>query len=134
MGVLYCYCKNEMFAVIESDLSWNDIVAQFDNEGSLCEGFAQRYIISNALILGIPLAIVLITYISKTILRVITSFEKAQNKSEQMLASAINMFLLSYFNVGLVLFLVNFNLGKQSSILKKYNIPLFQGQYTTFSV
>lgn len=42
-----------------------------------------------------------------------------------MLASAINMFLLSYFNVGLILFLVNFNLGKNSDILKKYNIPLF---------
>ena len=51
-----------------------------------------------------------------------------------MLSSAINMFLMSYINVGIVLFLVNFNLGSKSEILKKYNIPIFQGQFTTFSV
>lgn len=70
--------------------------------------------LSNLLILGIPLAIVLITYISKTFLRLITAFEKPQSEAEQMLSSAINMFILSYVNVGIVLFLVNFNLGSKS--------------------
>jgi hypothetical protein len=55
----------------------------------------------------------------------ITSFEKAQSQAEQMLSSAVNMFLMSYFNVGIVLFLVNFNLGSKSEILKKYKIPIF---------
>lgn len=50
------------------------------------------------------------------------------------MSSAFNMFLLSYINVGIVLFLVNFNLGSHSDVLKKYNIPIFQGQFTTFSV
>jgi hypothetical protein len=51
-----------------------------------------------------------------------------------MLSSAINMFFLSYINVGIVLFLVNFNLGSKSEILSKYKIPIFQGQFNTFSV
>jgi hypothetical protein len=107
---------------------------QFNNNDSICNGFARRYLLSNLLILGIPLAIVLITYISKTFLRLITAFEKPQSEAEQMLSSAINMFILSYVNVGIVLFLVNFNLGSKSSILAKYKIPIFQGQFTTFSV
>jgi len=42
-----------------------------------------------------------------------------------MIRSAINMFFMSYINVGIVLFLVNFNLGSKSQILKKYRIPIF---------
>jgi len=54
-----------------------ELTKQFNNDESICDGFAGRYLLSNLLILGIPLAIVLITYIAKTILRLITSFEKA---------------------------------------------------------
>jgi len=75
--------------------------------------------------LGVPLAIVLITYISKTILNKITAFEKAESVAEQMYSCAVNMFMLSYINVGVIIFLVNFNLGSASETLKKYNIPIF---------
>lgn len=114
--------------------AWGELNKQFNNKESICNGFAGRYLLSNLLILGIPLAIVFITYISQTFLRLITAFEKPQSEAEQMLSSAINMFLLSYINVGIVLFLVNFNLGSKSEILSKYKIPIFQGQFTTFSV
>jgi len=51
-----------------------------------------------------------------------------------MFASALNMFALSYINVGIVLFLVHFNLGKSSERLAALHIPLFQGNFTSFTV
>lgn len=44
------------------------------------------------------------------------------------------MFCLSYVIVGIVLFLVNFNIGSASKWLGEHNLAIFQGQYTTFSV
>ena len=74
-GVLYCYCKEKLFSLTKS-ASLDEYGRQFNNKDSICNGFAGRYLLSNLLILGIPLAIVLITYISKTFLRLITAFEK----------------------------------------------------------
>ena len=51
-----------------------------------------------------------------------------------MLSKAINLFVLTYVNVGILLFLVNFNLGEVSETLKEHHIPIFQGEFTTFSV
>jgi hypothetical protein len=42
-----------------------------------------------------------------------------------MYSCAANMFMLSYINVGIIIFLVNFNLGSASETLKKYKIPIF---------
>lgn len=46
------------------------------------------------MILGIPLIIILVNFISKTILRKMTKFEKRQSKPEEVYASAWNMFIL----------------------------------------
>jgi hypothetical protein len=37
------------------------------------------------------------------------------------------MFILSYVNIGLVIFVVNFNIGKSSTVLATHNVPIFNG-------
>lgn len=133
-----------MFAAIkailkETNLSalWKrrkEIVDSFSQQNTICGGFAGNYILAQVLLIGVPFIIIAITAISKMIVAKITSFEKAQSKSEMMLSKAVNLFILTYVNVGILLFLVNFNLGGLSDILKKNYVPLFQGEFTTFSV
>jgi len=83
LGILYCYCKQ---VVIEStNLSlWNIVksdskLKQQLGENEFCKSFVLRYLVQNLLILLVPLAIVFLTWVSKTILRTITTFERAQN-------------------------------------------------------
>jgi len=125
-GVLYCYCKENMWKLLSKG---GDVLpeykAVFTNSDAICEGFVSRYMWGNILTYGTSFAIIILTWLAKTILRLISSFEKSQTKSEEMLESAILMFCLSYVNVGVVLFLVNFNIGSGSDWLNEHNIPLF---------
>lgn len=104
-----------MFHIMEERrLRLFQVNSALNEKEPICTDFAYQYYRQNTLTLTIPLIIVGITYIAKTILRIIASYEKPQNLGLQMISSAINMFLLAYFNVGLVLFLVNFNIGADS--------------------
>lgn len=62
--------------MFDKKVSLKNILYEFRKKDSICEGFAGKYILSNLLIIAVPLAIVFITYVSKTILRMITAFEK----------------------------------------------------------
>ena len=47
----------------------------FDGE-AYCEDWWQKYLLSNALVCVIPFVIIFISWVSKTILRIVTQFEK----------------------------------------------------------
>lgn len=50
-----------------------------------------------------PVSILFVNFVSKTFLRLITKLNGYQSKPEEVHASAINMFLMSFINTGIVL-------------------------------
>eukprot|EP00347_Sterkiella_histriomuscorum_P007541 403348527 len=59
---------------------------------------------------------------------VISQFENAHNKTNLILSSMYKMFIVSFINTGLVIFVVNVNLG-----ININNFPLFAGEYDEFT-
>ena len=87
------------------------------------------YVVDNVLIIAVPLIIISVNFISKTILRHMTRFEKRQSKPQVVYASAFNMAVLSFLNSGVVILLINFRLDSLSDA----SVPLLKGEYKKFS-
>jgi len=88
------------------------------------------YLLSNTLVFAVPAIIIFLNFISKTILRIMSRFEKRQTKTEEIRSSFVNMMFLSFLNTGVIILLVNFNLRSAEGT----HLPLFQGSYSEFSV
>lgn len=85
-GILYCYCKETMFSLLsKGGNALSEYQMIFDGSESICSNFVSRYFLSNFLTFGVAIAIVALNWVAKTILRVLSSFEKFQTKSEEML-------------------------------------------------
>lgn len=77
--------------------------AKFSDGGDYCWDWFLDYSFAKALLYSVPLSIILVNYISKTFLRLITKLNGYQSKPEEVHASAINMFLMSFINTGIVI-------------------------------
>lgn len=88
-----------------------------------CWSWFQDYSLSKSLLYAVPFSIIVVNFISKTILRVITKFYGYQSKPEEVYASAINMFWMSFINTGLVIQLVYFDWMPHAEI------PLLLAEY-----
>ena len=60
------------------------------------------------LIYGVPMAIVFVNWLAKTILRLITFIEGRHSKPQLIQSSAINMFIISFIDVAIAIQLVYF--------------------------
>ena len=111
---MYCYCKNRFFNAIKDGQNPQVVLNQpMGEEGiAFCEDWLEKYLFSNMLVYVIPFIILFISWVSKTILRIVTVFEKRQSKPEEVYASAINMFFLGFVNAGIIILLVNFQIDK----------------------
>ena len=98
---------------------------KFKNGEKYCEEWLPKYIKEIASEFLIPVIITLITFISKTILRMMTKFEKRQSKPEEVYASAFNMFVLSFLNSAVIILLVNFKVESFSIT----DFPILKGDY-----
>jgi len=86
----------------------------FQNGEYYCEEWLPKYILDNVMIILVPLVIILVNFISKTILRRMTKFEKRQSKPQEVYASAFNMFVLSFLNSAIIILLINFQVDSMS--------------------
>ncbi len=73
--------------------------------------------------------IVFINAVMKTILRKLSLFEKAHTKTEEIISSTFKMFALQFINTGIVILVVNANIG-----LNMKGFPILGGEYQEFSV
>lgn len=74
-----------------------------------------------------PLSIVFVNFIAKTILRFIAKISGFQSKPEEVMAASVNMFLMAFINSGLVIQLVYFNWWPD------VDLPLLLATYDEFS-
>ena len=72
--------------------------------------------------------ITFISWLSKTILRIMARYEKHQSRPQEIYSSAINMMIISFINTAIVILLVNFNIGYVLPL------PILQGSYKEFTV
>ena len=86
----------------------------FENGEYYCTEWLPKYILENLMLVSVPLVIIALNFISKTILRRMTKFEKRQSKPQEVYASAFNMFVLSFLNSGVVILLINLQVNSMA--------------------
>jgi hypothetical protein len=64
-GLLFCYCKRLIVGVenLADDSRKSDL-----NSGELCNGIAEKYWMSNFIVVAMPIALIGFTWVSKKIL------------------------------------------------------------------
>jgi hypothetical protein len=126
----YCFAKlkeakgdiNKVFGISFTD------VAPGDTE--YCRGWFWAYSEAMALKYGAPMVIVIINSLVPIIFDLLTRFESHKTKTEETLRTFEKVTLMQYFNIAIVLLLVNMNIG----IKFLGGFPVLAGDYTEFSV
>jgi hypothetical protein len=70
---MFCYCQNLFLTSIKGGKNpFDDLQAKFSDGGDYCWDWFIDYSLAKALLYSVPLSIILVNYISKTFLRLIT--------------------------------------------------------------
>ena len=96
---------------------------EFEDGKLHCWDWFQDYSLSKTLLYAVPFSILVVNFISKTILRMMTKYYGYQSVPEEVSASAVNMFYMSFINTGLVIQLVYFDW------LPDTDLPLLLAEY-----
>ena len=79
IGLMYCYCKRIMYDEIYGGQKigvYKLMSETFANGEKYCETWIGQYLKNTGLLLSVPLIIVFINWVSKTILRLMTKYER----------------------------------------------------------
>jgi hypothetical protein len=87
LGLMFCYCKQQFFKAFRTlDASTYEVMQQtFPDEQKHCEGFVLRYIGNQVNIFSVPLAIVGINILIRTVLKYLAKYERQWNLTDQKL-------------------------------------------------
>lgn len=78
---MHCFCRERFYNALNVSKDIHEAMAfKFENGETYCEEWLPKYLIHNISDILVPLIIIVINYISKTILRIMTKFEKRQSK------------------------------------------------------
>lgn len=100
-----------------------------DND-KLCQDWAIEYTLANVFVWVMIFGIIFVNIILKTILRIIIKLEKRHDKTEQVVSTTFILFVMTYINTAVILFMVNMNLD----IGLPENFPILRGDYDDFTV
>ena len=107
---MFCYCQKIFWTNVSASKSpYDELKEPFENGEQYCWSWFKDYSLAKTLLYSVPLSILFVNFLSKTFLRVITKMNGYQSKPEEVHASAINMFLMSFINTGVVIQLVYFD-------------------------
>ena len=126
---MYCYCRGIFWEDVNANKNPYDNMRYVFDDGEMhCWDWFQDYSLSKTLLYAVPFSIIVVNFISKTILRMMTSYYGYQSKPEEVYASAVNMFWMSFINTGLVIQLVYFNWFPDE------DLPLLLEEYDQFTL
>ena len=80
-----------------------------ENNEKPCVDWFADYTLSKSLLYAVPFSILVVNFISKTILRKLATIYGYQSKAEEVTASAVAMFMMSFINSAIVIELVYFD-------------------------
>eukprot|EP00347_Sterkiella_histriomuscorum_P010278 403376914 len=124
-GLMHCYCLSQY-----TKITFLVGSITFSDGNQYCGQWLFYYTLSNSLIYLVALQISVINIVINKIIRYVSQFEMNHIKSSQMVTSMQKMFMVSFFNTGVVIFIVNVNLELPRIPL----FPFFTGDYKEFSV
>jgi hypothetical protein len=87
---------------------------------------------SQGVVFIVPCIIITVNFITRTILRLLSIFEKPWSLSEQKWGATRNMSILTIINTGVVILMIHLNLSGAVDPVTWF--PIFTGQYERFSV
>lgn len=127
---MYCYCRNLLWTSInEGENPYNVLRTPLSDGQEHCWDWFADYTLANSLLYFIPFCIVTVNFIANTILRRMTTYYGYHSKPEEVYASAINMYLMSFINAGLIIQLVYFKWLPDSFSFNK----LLLAEYSEFT-
>jgi len=124
IGLIHCYCLSEF---LKSGLSVRNI--EFSDGETYCDEWLTNYTLANLWVLFTAMIIVFINVLAKALLRFISRFERAKDRTYELVSSTFKMFILQFLNTGVVILLVNLDLG-----VSYRDFPIFEGEYPSFTV
>ena len=129
LGDMYCYCYQQFSKV---GLKVSDIEFEMDPEKyKYCKDWFESYSLTNIMIGVMALAIVMINFVLKRILKMLAQFERRPTKTEEISASTIKMFIAQFINMGVIIILVNADINFTDL---PSNFPILQGEYPDFNI
>jgi hypothetical protein len=121
---MFCYCNKIFWSNIAASKSpYDELLILLPDGEDHCWDWFKDYSLAKTLLYSVPLSILFVNFLSKTFLRVITKLNGYQSKPEEVHASAVNMFLMSFINTGIVIQLVYFDWAPN------FEIPLLLAEY-----
>ena len=80
-GWMHCFCRDQLYEGWQQGLTFSESMEiEFANGEYYCEEWFPKYVVDNLMIILVPLIIIIINFISKTILRLMTKFERSQSR------------------------------------------------------
>ena len=124
---MWCYCRGIMWEYLGKKESPYDALRKpFSDDEMHCWEWFGEYSLASSLVYLVPFSIVFVNWLSKTILKVMTTYYGYQSKPEEVYASTVNMFYLTVINSGLV---IQFVYLKWTDV----DVPLLLGEFTEFT-
>lgn len=125
--LMYCYCKSLFWTALSNgDNIQSAMSEKFDDGENHCMDWLEAYSLQKAAVYTTPLAIIFVTAVAKTILRLMTRLEGHQSKPEEVYASAVNMWLMAFINSGITIQIVYFDIFGS-------DVPLLLNEYDEFT-
>ena len=124
---MYCYCRSLFWNAISNGESFNAALDfKFADGEKHCLDWLDKYTLTRTVLIAVPFAIIIVSWISSTILRFMTRLEGYQSRPEEVYASTINMYYMSFVNTGIVIFIVYFQ-------FPNFKIPFLINEFDSFS-
>ena len=129
---MHCFCFAKMKA---AKGNINSVFAiKFNGPGvsdqtEYCRSWFWAYSEAMGLKYGAPLVIVIINSVVPIIFDLLTSVEGHKTKTKETMRTFEKVTLMQYFNIAIVLLLVNMNLGISTG-----GFPILAGEYSSFGV
>lgn len=126
---LGCYCYQQF---LDIGFGVNDIVFKKGDKSpeKACQKWLSNYTLNLTVIYGIAMFISFLNAVLRIFLRYVVTFEKKHTVTLQITSAISKMWFVSFFNIAIVVFLINAKYGKLFEPGK--NSVIFAGKFSDF--
>lgn len=130
-GLMNCYCLNQMKVLKDPK---KVLATSFDSikgagKTQYCKEWFYVYAYDMALKFGAPMVIIAINVIVPIVFHLLSEFEHATTKTEETERTFKKVAILSYFNIAIVILMINMNVGLDFAD----GFPILNGNYADFN-
>lgn len=133
-GLMSCYCAASIAKDPKGIFDVN--FSEFTSDGQpedpkYCYSWLENQVIQNGLVIGASVLITVINVVACMIFEMIAKFERKHTINEETISQFSKITIIQFINVALIVICVNFSFLDDPFL---GFIPIFNGEYTDFSV